>query len=1212
MPANILCLGDSQTLGDESNAFGHRSYRGPLQTALATAGISFDMVGSVVSQPASGGTDAEVAAWAGASMDATGDAGNNLTDRLAALKTAYPSLDLLIILVGWPDVYNDPASIASRYSTFLNAVQSGAWSSVKAVICTLSPEPGKSEAQTGGTHAAYAALNAQIRSMASGSRIVCDLAAISGASQSVWVDGMLYDAQAAPDFQTVGDSGALVASRYGGHLITSFQSIQDFNAQWNPNPPFPVGPGGAQLMDLNVVSYTPESGNRFVNNVAGITPWFWVYALEGNTATNAIIRTRNMYAGALRSNGTWGYFFSGARTGDTSQAQFWNGTTALQFGGMPDGRMRAAYDPDGISTQYRPVGPYGIEVWPVDTSPSRGVLDFYGGFNRDLMVNGVCFFFGVQVQFALQDPNGPNDIAQARFGAACGCDFTTPLGGKHYDRYGWPYNVSDGGHDRWKRLANSTEWQWVTSITIGSDDSGNPEHHWWDPGTPPPIANWSPATPYNNPGTYSRTASQIRSNPPPLPSYVSGGGTGWTDNDFFLVSPGVRDIHWTQAGADKVALEISSRIVATGILSSFTSVPGNIPPSLLPGLPLQPNVFLKLDGANRAIGLRAWSSDGSGNPDSAPSWDIAIPTATFNVGEAVSGGFYAGGTPAPVYTKVSGPGWLTVNSATGAFSGTAPAVPESNYLILRASNGVGSPADLGVTVLVTNALSVVTTAIPTIVQNVPYFFQVQASGAGAITFSATGLPFGLEMSSLGVISGTAATVATGSTTVTVTNSAGTANRSIAWDVAAASSLPAITTATLPSGTVGTAYLAEIAATGTQPITYGAAGVPAGLALLYHKSNVVPNSDFSQGTTGWNKVTGSETLAVIDGALRVTGAGGGAFAGAHRSIATEPGTLYRLRITIKATNRQLIIGLRSPILWPITSENTLFPATPGTYELTHVAEAATMTVFVHQADSALSVQFDADDIEVAPMTKNLLRNPSGQGAVVGTVGAGGAEPTHWTIATSMAGVTRTVVGRWVEAGLEYTDVRFHGTPVAGGVCAVYPETPTGIAATTGQTFTFSQYQRLTGGSTAGLNSPAVVFDELTAAGAFIRNTLAAVAMPTGAALSTQRVSASATLSGGATVRVVRPYWLVGVTSGVAIDFTIRIGGPQLEPGTAATFFADPRYAYLSGTPTAPGFYVLAATATNSLDTDDAALSLTINPSPAVSAAQSGGWGKFIRQ
>jgi hypothetical protein len=256
-----------------------------------------------------------------------------------------------------------------------------------------------------------------------------------------------------------------------------------------------------------------------------------------------------------------------------------------------------------------------------------------------------------------------------------------------------------------------------------------------------------------------------------------------------------------------------------------------------------------------------------------------------------------------------------------------------------------------------------------------------------------------------------------------------------------------------------------------------------------------------------------------------------------------------------------------------------------------------------------------------VTVNRIRNYAGQGGVAGVIGSGGAEPTHWSIATSVAGISRQVIGSSYEGGISYFEVRFFGTPAANGACAVYPETSTGIAATTGQTFAFSQYQRLVGGSTTGLNSPAVVFDELTAAGAYIRNTLAAVAMPTGAALSTQRVSASATLSGGATVGVVRPYWLIGVTSGVTIDFTIRIGCPQLEPGTVPTVasvlsppttFADPRYAYISGTPTAPGFYVLAVTATNSLDTDDAALALTINPSPAVSAAQSGGWGKFIRQ
>jgi hypothetical protein len=41
-------------------------------------------------------------------------------------------------------------------------------------------------------------------------------------------------------------------------------------------------------------------------------------------------------------------------------------------------------------------------------------------------------------------------------------------------------------------------------------------------------------------------------------------------------------------------------------------------------------------------------------------------------------------------------------------------------------------------------------------------------------------------------------------------------------------------------------------------------------------------------------------------------------------------------------------------------------------------------------------------------------------------------------------------------------------------------------------------------------------------------------------------------------------------------------------------------------------VLAVTATNSLGTDAAALALSVNPAAVVSASQSGGWSKFLRQ
>jgi hypothetical protein len=836
--ANILCLGDAFTRGDEIS--GYRSYRGPLQQALATAGVSFDMVGPESLAPASGGTDPQFAAWVDASIDATGSAGNNLTDRLASLKTGYPTLNLIIIYAGWYDVVNAPSSLDTRYETFVNAVQSGAWASVPVVLCTLHPEPNKTQAQTAGTYPSYQALNTKIRALASSTRIVCDFAGLTGTSAGAWVESMLFDAQNAPDFAQV-QGGLNVPAYWGGHLVTSFKSIEDFNAQWTQNPPFPDNPpGGAQLKDLNVESFSPSTGNRFTNSVAGITPWFWLYTLDGHASSNTVVRARNMYAAGMRANGQWEYFFAGARTGTDGGGgvQWWLGPQPLSARGN-DPTLLAQYDTDGVSTIYRVRNGYGIEVWPYDTVPSRGILSFYGGFNRTLMVESVCFIWGLQVQLALLDPSGANDIAQSRYGAACGADFTSTLGGKHYDKFGFPYNVMDGGHDRWKRLANTTEWQWLTCVSLGSTNSGNPTHHWHDPGTPPPLANWSPPTPYNNPPGSSVTSTQIRATPPPLPAYVSGSGNGWAASDYWVNGSGVISILWTAQGAEKAAREIAARIVATGVLSAFSTLPGGgggggdpvVPPSLLPNLPAQPNVFARLTGSDTTVAPRAWSSDGSGNPDSAPLWPAeTTPTVlTVTVGAAVSGSVLAAGTPAPTYSIVSGPVWLSVNSTTGAFSGTAPTVVGNSVAVIRATSTLGT-ADLTLTVSVVDTLSVVTTSLPPAIQGQQYSATVVLSGPEPLALSATGLPAGLALFGR-VVSGIPTNSAGGTAIFTVTAQGGaTATRTIVIAGGAAGDPPVVTTTSLAAGTVGTAYSQTLTATGATPITWSVTGaLPPGLS-----------------------------------------------------------------------------------------------------------------------------------------------------------------------------------------------------------------------------------------------------------------------------------------------------------------------------------------------------------------------------------------------
>jgi hypothetical protein len=179
--------------------------------------------------------------------------------------------------------------------------------------------------------------------------------------------------------------------------------------------------------------------------------------------------------------------------------------------------------------------------------------------------------------------------------------------------------------------------------------------------------------------------------------------------------------------------------------------------------------------------------------------------------------------------------------------------------------------------------------------------------------------------------------------------------------------------------------------------------------------------------------------------------------------------------------------------------------------------------------------------------NSIRNNTMVGAVAGTPGTA---PTNWFISPS-AGVTSSVVGTGTENGVTYIDVRFNGTPSATANCVIGFETANAIAALTGQTWTNSTYLKLAAGSLTNITGVNLGIIENTSGGVFVAGALYPLSSPTSAALSTQRQSATRTLSGGATVAAVQPTFSVGVTNGLAIDLTLRIGLPQLELGAFAT-------------------------------------------------------------
>jgi len=115
--------------------------------------------------------------------------------------------------------------------------------------------------------------------------------------------------------------------------------------------------------------------------------------------------------------------------------------------------------------------------------------------------------------------------------------------------------------------------------------------------------------------------------------------------------------------------------------------------------------------------------------------------------------------------------------------------------------------------------------------------QIQAidTATGTLSYSATGLPKGLSISSsTGVISGTASTAGSSSVTVTGKDSSGpSGSATFTWTVGSAANTVTVTNPGSQTGTVGTAASLQISATDSasgQTLSYTATGLPAGLSI----------------------------------------------------------------------------------------------------------------------------------------------------------------------------------------------------------------------------------------------------------------------------------------------------------------------------------------------------------------------------------------------
>ena len=338
----------------------------------------------------------------------------------------------------------------------------------------------------------------------------------------------------------------------------------------------------------------------------------------------------------------------------------------------------------------------------------------------------------------------------------------------------------------------------------------------------------------------------------------------------------------------QVGVAFTYQITASNTPTSFsaTGLPGGLSVSTSAG---------KITGtpttaATSSVTIGARNSSGTGTATLKLTINPATPvitsakTASGQTGVAFSYQITASNTPTS-FNATGLPAGLSVSTSTGLITGT-PTAGATSTVTISATNA-GGTGSATLTLTVTLSKPVITSATTATGQvGVAFTYQITASNTPT-SFSATGLPAGLSVSSsTGKITGTPTAAATSSVTIGATNATGTGSATLMLTINPVT--PVISSAKTASGQTGVAFSYQITASNT-PTSFNATGLPAGLNVSTSTglitgtpttaaTSTVTISATNAGGTGSATLTLTVTLSkpVITSATTATGQVGVAF------------------------------------------------------------------------------------------------------------------------------------------------------------------------------------------------------------------------------------------------------------------------------------------------------------------------------------------------